>query len=77
MLGVSTFSSLNGIQKFIFYSKDCNPKYIPHEVASFINFIDYFVTRQLWVYAIIKSFWPTKAHEEEDDNYREEVSLLE
>ena len=53
MLTVSTYSTLNGLQKFIFFSSDCNPKYMPHEVSSLIDFLDYFVTRQLWVYITV------------------------
>ena len=77
MLGVSSFSLLNGIQKYMFYSFDCNPKYIPHWLASFIDFIDLFVTRQMWVYITIQFFWPTKSHIEEDENYDKDYSILE
>ena len=53
MLAVSTYSILNGLQKFIFFSSDCNPTHMPHEVSSLIDFLDYFVTRQLWVYITV------------------------
>ena len=77
MLAVSTYSTLNGLQKFIFFSSDCNPKYLPHEVSSLIDFLDMFVTRQLWVYITIQFFWPTKSHIREDDIYVNELSILE
>ena len=76
MCAVSTYSFLNGLQKFIFYSSDCNPKYYPHELASFIDFLDLFVTRQLWIYVTLKFFWPTKQNVAEEDLYYGERSLL-
>ena len=59
MMGVSTFSFIISVWKFIFYSSDCNPKIIAHWFASLVDAITLFVNRQLWVYVVCASFWPT------------------
>ena len=69
MLVVSTYSLANTLYKYFGYSKDCNPKILPHWVASLLDGINLFVTRQLWIYVISVFFWPTKKNLELDETF--------
>ena len=76
MVSVSSFSLLLQIYKSFFFSHDCNPIYIPRELSSFINYVDLFLTRQLWIYVITQFFWPTKQHIEEEDIFENQLDKL-
>ena len=76
MVGVSTFTFCHMMYAFVFYSDDCNPVYLPREIASAFNFVDLFVTRQLWIYVVSQFFWPTKSHIEDNEIYDEEKKHL-
>lgn len=71
MVVVSSISVFISLYKYFFFSWDCNPVYLPRELSSFINFVDLFLTRQLWIYVITQFFWPTKSHIEEEDMVHE------
>ena len=73
MVFCSTFTFIHTIYKYFFYSEDCNPVYLPREVATAIDYSDLFVTRQLWIYVISQFFWPTKSHIKDDEAYDSEV----
>ena len=73
MVSVSSFSLMIQIYKSLFFSHDCNPIYIPRELSSFINYVDLFLTRQLWIYVITQFFWPTKKHIKEEDIFENQL----
>ena len=77
MVFCSTFTFIHTLYKYFFYSEDCNPVYLPREVATAIDYIDLFVTRQLWIYVISQFFWPTKSHIKDDEVYDSQVQHLE
>ena len=76
MLGVATFSTIYGVCKFFLYSEDCNPRYFSHSAASAFNFVDVFVTHQLWGYVTIVFFWPTKSNLDLDESIDHELQTF-
>ena len=67
MIGVSTWTLINCIYRYNFFSEDCNPVYMSRELNSLVTFLDLFVTRQLWIYVVTQFLWPTKKQEKEDE----------